>query len=100
MPLLAELGYVPTQKYAGAAEILAHAQAIGRHFGLYERALFQTMVTELRWDATSSRWIVSTNRDDHLRARFVAIANGLLSRPKLPGIPGIADFRGHSFHTS
>ena len=28
------------------------------------------------------------------------MAIGSLSRPKLPGIPGLEDFAGHSFHTS
>jgi cyclohexanone monooxygenase len=35
-----------------------------------------------------------------MRARFVVMANGPLHRPKLPGIPGIETFKGHSFHTS
>ena len=100
MPLLEELSYIPTQKYARGAEILAHAQAIGRHYNLYEDALFQTQVTETRWDSPTNRWIVSTDRGDTLRARFIAMANGPLSKPKLPGIPGIDDFSGHSFHTS
>ncbi len=34
------------------------------------------------------------------KTRYVAMANGPLSRPKLPGIPGINDFEGHTFHTS
>ena len=100
MPLLEELNYIPTQKYARGAEILAHAQAIGRHYNLYEDALFQTQVTETRWDPTINRWIVSTDHGDTLRARFIAMANGPLSKPKLPGIPGIENFSGHSFHTS
>ena len=100
MPLLEELNYIPTQKYARGAEILAHSQAIGRHYNLYENALFQTQVTETRWDATINRWIVSTDRGDTLCARFIAMANGPLSKPKLPGIPGIENFSGHSFHTS
>ncbi len=100
MPLLEEIGYVPTEKYAHAPEILAHCQAIGRHYDLYDRALFQTEVTELRWDEGEHRWIVSTTRGDEIRARFVAMANGPLNRPKLPGIPGIEHFGGHSFHTS
>ncbi|MEK9806912.1 MAG: NAD(P)/FAD-dependent oxidoreductase [Halieaceae bacterium] len=100
MPLLEELNYIPTQKYARGAEILAHAQAIGRHYNLYEDALFQTQVTETRWDSPTNRWIVSTDRGDTLCARFIAMANGPLSKPKLPGIPGIDDFSGHSFHTS
>ena len=54
----------------------------------------------MRWDDVRSRWIVSTNRGDQINARFVAMANGPLNRPKLPGIPGITDFEGHTFHTS
>ncbi len=100
LPLLEELGYVPSEKYARASEILSYSQAIGRHYDLYENALFQTEVTEMRWDESISRWIVSTNKNDKIRAHFVAMANGPMHRPKLPGIPGIADFKGHTFHTS
>ena len=100
LPLLEELNYVPKQKYTEAPEILAHSRAIGEHFDLYRDACFQTEVTELRWDAGAARWIVSTNRGDAMRARFVVMASGPLHRPKLPGIPGIESFAGHSFHTS
>jgi cyclohexanone monooxygenase len=100
LPLLEETGYVPKEKYSFAPEILEHSQRIGEHYGLYEGALFQTEVTELRWDDDLERWIVGTNRGDELRARFVVMSNGPLNRPKLPGIEGIEKFKGHSFHTS
>ncbi len=100
LPLLEEVDYVPSEKYVKAREILAHSRAIGRHYDLYDRALFQTEVTGTRWDDDARRWIVSTDRGDAIRARFVAMANGPLHRPKLPGIPGINDYRGHTFHTS
>jgi cyclohexanone monooxygenase len=100
LPLLEELKYVPTEKYVRAPEILKHSRAIGEKYDLYRGALFQTEVTELRWDDAAGRWIVSTNRGDRLRARFVCMSNGPLNRPKLPGIPGIRSFRGHTFHTS
>ena len=100
LPLLEELGYMPRHKYSLAPEILEHSRNIARHYRLYDKALLQTGVSELRWDEAAARWIVSTNRGDRFTARFVAMANGPLSRPKLPGIPGINDFKGHTFHTS
>ena len=54
----------------------------------------------MRWDDRHGRWDISTDRGDRIRARFVAMANGPLNRPKLPGIPGINEFKGHTFHTS
>jgi len=100
LPLLEELGYMPKHKYSFAPEILEHSRNIARHYNLYDDALMQTSVTELRWDETSGRWIISTNRGDRFTAQYIAMANGPLSRPKLPGIPGINDFKGYTFHTS
>jgi cation diffusion facilitator CzcD-associated flavoprotein CzcO len=100
LPLCEETGYVPRQKYASGPEIFEHCQRIGRHFNLYERALFGTKIESLRWHEPSHRWRLTTNRGDDIRARFVIMCSGPFNRAKLPGIPGIKDYRGHSFHTS
>jgi cyclohexanone monooxygenase len=100
LPLLEELGYMPKHKYSFAPEILEYSRMIARHYRLYDDALLQTSITELRWDETDKRWIVSTNRGDRFKAQYVSMANGPLSRPKLPGIPGINEFKGYTFHTS
>jgi hypothetical protein len=81
-------------------EILAHCQRIGTQFGLYSDVLFHTEVTVLSWDEAGARWVIETSRGDRLTAQFVVLGTGPLSVPKLPGIPGIGSFRGHSFHTS
>jgi cyclohexanone monooxygenase len=100
LPMLEETGYIPKEKYSYAPEIFEHARRIGRHFDLYEKALLQTQVESMVWDEEAVRWIVRTDRDDLIRARFVMTASGPLNRPKLPGIPGIDRFKGHMFHTS
>ena len=100
MPLLEETGHVPTEKYAHAPEILEHSRRIGKQFGLYDDALFHTEVTDLEWDAQRSAWIVRTNRGDEFTAQYLAMGTGPLHVPKLPGVEGIDDFQGHSFHTS
>lgn len=99
LPLLEETGYMPKEKYSFAPEIYEHTQRIAKHFDLYPRAVFQTRITEVRWDEDNQYWQVSTNRGDDVRAKFVIQGTGPLSRPKLPGIPGLENFKGHTFHT-
>ncbi|MBV8986249.1 MAG: NAD(P)/FAD-dependent oxidoreductase [Acidimicrobiia bacterium] len=100
MPLLEETGHMPSEKYAHAPEILEHSQRIAKHYDLYDNALLHTEVTDLEWRDKDSRWVIRTNRGDEFTAQFVAMGLGPLHVPKLPGIPGIEDFKGHSFHTS
>jgi cation diffusion facilitator CzcD-associated flavoprotein CzcO len=100
MPLLEETGHMPSERYAHAPEILGHCDRIARHYGLAGSALLHTRVTSLQWDAPGCRWIVRTDRGDEFTAQFVAAGTGPLHVPKLPGIPGIETFAGHSFHTS
>ena len=100
IPMLEELNYVPSKKFADGAEIYEHCRRIAKHFGLYDGAIFSTQVRTARWDETIKRWRLSTNRGDDIRARFVVMAQGSFNRPKLPGIPGIKDFKGHMFHSA
>ena len=100
LPLCEELGVVPTQKYAQGPEIREHSRRIAEHYQLYDKACLQTEVTDMHWDETTDRWVIETNRGDAMRARFVIMSNGPINRPKLPGIPGIRDYKGHTFHTS
>jgi cation diffusion facilitator CzcD-associated flavoprotein CzcO len=100
MPLLEETGHMPSEKYARGPEILEHCQRIGKQYDLYDNALFHTEVSDLEWDETRSAWIIRTNRGDEFTAQFLGMGTGPLHVPKLPGIPGIETFRGHSFHTS
>jgi cyclohexanone monooxygenase len=100
LPLLEETGYIPSERYAHAPEILSHSQNIARKYDLYTDALFHTAVESVTWNAEDKHWVVGTDRGDSLRTQFVVMANGPLSRPKLPAIPGISTYQGHTFHTS
>ena len=100
MPLLEEMGYMPSEKYASGDEILAYFQRIAKHYSLYNNACFQTSVTELTWSDADNYWLVKTNRGDCIRARYVCMSNGILNRAKLPSLPGLETFKGKMFHTS
>lgn len=103
IPMLEELDFLPSKKFADGAEIFAHCQAMGKHFDLYDGAIFSTQVETMRWDEKSKRWRLTTNRGDDIRARFVVMAQGSYNKPKLPGIPGIKEYLdsgGHAFHSA
>jgi len=100
MPLLEELDYVPPRKFADGPEILQHCKNIAKKYRLYDNACMQTEVKELRWNESDRQWTLFTNRDDRIKARYVIMVNGPLHRPKLPGLPGINNYKGHTFHTS
>ena len=99
-PLLEETGFVPRQKYTNAPETLEYCKVICDKFNLYENACLQTEVTSTIWNEDTKRWLVKTNRDDEIKARYVVHSNGPLNRPKLPAIKGINDYKGHTIHTS
>ncbi len=99
-PMLEEMDYMPSKKFTEGYEILEYAQSICRKYDLYKNALFHTLVNGLRWDEAQQRWHISTKQGDSIRARHLIVANGLLNMPKLPGIAGIHDFKGHMFHSA
>ncbi len=100
LPLLEEMNFLPTKQFTEGFEIREYCQSIAKKAGLYENALFHTLITGLRWDEEIKRWRISTDRGDEIRARFVIMGNGLLNIPKLPGIPGIHGFKGKMFHSA
>ena len=100
LPLLEEMDYIPTMKFAAGFEIMEYCQKLAEKFGFYEQCLFHTTVESTNWDQTDQRWVVRTNRGDNMRARFVILANGILTTPKLARINGMEKFSGQAFHTS
>jgi cyclohexanone monooxygenase len=100
LPLLEEMGYIPTMKFAAGFEIMEYCQSVAEKFNFYDHCLFHTTVEETQWDENSGRWTVMTDRGDKMRARFVILANGILTTPKLARIEGMETFKGDAFHTS
>ena len=100
LPLLEEMGFMPSKKFADGSEIYEYCRSIADKYGFADKALFHTLINTLRWDESIKRWRVGTNRGDDIRARFVILACGVLNMPKLPGIPGIDEFKGKIFHTA
>ena len=89
-----------SERYAGQAEILRYASHVADRFDLRRDILFETRVTQARFDEAAEGWVLRTDRGPVFTARFCVMAPGCLSAGRLPDIPGRDDFRGRSFHTS
>ena len=100
LPMLEELGYIPSRRYAYGEEILGHLEAIADRFDLTRDALFHTGVTGAAWQEDTARWRIRTDRGDEVTTRWYVLAVGILNLLKLPAIPGMEDFAGRSFHTA
>ncbi|KAI9642109.1 hypothetical protein NHQ30_008910 [Ciborinia camelliae] len=100
LPLLEELGYVPTEKYARTTEIHKHIEMLVTRYNLKEKTVFQTEAKSMTWDEDILSWKTETNRGDHFVSKFAITATGILHKLKLPGLEGMELFSGKSFHTS
>ena len=100
LPLLEETGFMPSRRFAPGPEIMGYIRLIAEQNGFADKGLFHTLITALKWDESIKRWRITTDRGDDIRARFVVMGCGVLNMPKLPGIPGIASFKGKMFHSS
>lgn len=99
LPMLEEMGYMPTSRYAGGAEIRKHLESIAEKYELADHALFHTSITSSEWSEEESRWIVRTDRGDTVRSTYLVLAPGLLNLLKMPAIEGLEDFEGGTFHS-
>ncbi|MFC4125092.1 flavin-containing monooxygenase [Nocardia rhizosphaerae] len=86
--------------YAPGRELKAYAESCVDKYGLRPRIRFGTTVTAADFDAGTDRWTLRTADGTELSARFVLSATGVLTRPKLPEIPGIETFAGATVHTA
>ncbi|KAF5367820.1 hypothetical protein D9757_010356 [Collybiopsis confluens] len=113
LPLLEETGYIPKHKYSYGEEIREYCELIAKKWGLFDRVLWRTSLTSLKWDDDKKEWFASlrtqvrdegkdTDRDaeTHLRAQFVYAGAGILQDPKLPRIPNLTEFSGEALHTA
>ncbi|MEE4361428.1 MAG: NAD(P)/FAD-dependent oxidoreductase [Pseudomonadales bacterium] len=107
LPFLDRTGFIPSKKYVSQREIADYAELLTDHCGLREFMGFSREVADVRLlDDGSGRWQVTTldpaTREvaDIVTCTHVIAANGPLSSPRLPEVPGMASFRGESFHTA
>ncbi|OSC21193.1 hypothetical protein B8W69_28685 [Mycobacterium vulneris] len=85
--------------FAKQGEILDYIQDVAMRFGVYDRAMLGTEVTQARWDESSQRWLVDTTAGDFSTPIFV-FGVGALNEPLIPQVSGTEKFEGTQFHSA
>src|SRR5687768_5722378 len=88
-----------TERYASQPELLTYANHVADRFDLRRDIQLSTRVTEAVFNEATSRWAVSTDRGDHVSARFCIMATGCLSAAQVPLFKGLGSFEGAWYHT-
>ncbi len=88
-----------SERYSGQPEILRYANHVADRFDLRQDIEFETSVVSAHYQADESRWRITTDRDETVKARFLIMATGCLSSTNIPEIEGISQFQGETYHT-
>ena len=87
------------EKFSAQPEILAYANHVADRYDLRRDIDFDTEVTAAHFDPAAARWRISTDSGEMVTAQFFIMATGCISTAQVPDIPGLADYRGRTFHT-
>jgi cation diffusion facilitator CzcD-associated flavoprotein CzcO len=88
-----------TSEFSRQAEIHAYLKNLALDTGVVAHIHFSTEVTRMTWDEDAGKWLIETTKGTYL-ARYVIGATGALSNPHIPEIPGLATYRGQTFHSA
>jgi cation diffusion facilitator CzcD-associated flavoprotein CzcO len=88
------------ERYPTQPEILKYARHVADRFDLRRDIVFRTRVTAATWHDDTRTWLVRTEYGEAVNARFLVMATGCLSASKMPEIPGLAAFKGATYHTA
>ncbi|THA33816.1 NAD(P)/FAD-dependent oxidoreductase [Streptomyces sp. A1277] len=86
--------------FSGQEHIRAYLEHVADTFGLRPHIRLDHEVTQMRWDNDELHWVIESANGTTVVADVVVSATGPLSDPKMPDIPGLADFPGKVFHSA
>lgn len=77
--------------------MLAYIRSYARHFGVYDKAVFNTAVTRI--EPVGEMWNVELSSGERKRYSFVAVCNGAQRVPRFPDPPYAGRFAGETLHS-
>jgi cation diffusion facilitator CzcD-associated flavoprotein CzcO len=89
-----------SRRFAAQEEIRAYLERVAHDHGLAPHLRLGTEVRTAAWDDAAGRWRLDLAGGGFVEAELLVTACGQLARPRIPDVPGLADFAGPAFHSS
>lgn len=88
-----------SEHFAAQPETLRYLNHVADRFDLRKHIQFGESLRAAHFDDATGTWQLQLESGRRLRCRFLVTAIGVLSAATRPSYPGMASFRGPSFHT-
>ena len=88
------------ERYPAAEEIRGYFAFADGRLGLSADIRFGTRMARAVFDDLAGGWRVRAADGAELTARFLLLATGVLAKPYIPAVPGLAAFAGSVHHTA
>jgi cyclohexanone monooxygenase len=95
-----EREWVWTERYASQGEILRYLQHVAERFALRPLIRFGTRLTAAVYEEGTRLWQLRSSDGREYLARYLIMATGCLSQPRIPPLAGLASFHGPIYQTS
>lgn len=89
-----------SRRYPTQAEILAYLQDCVTRFGLRPHLRLGSGLQQAVFDQDRALWCLHLAGGGRIEARTLVLSVGLLHRPAIPALPGLAAFGGVCFHSA
>jgi cation diffusion facilitator CzcD-associated flavoprotein CzcO len=89
-----------SRMFSGQPEIWAYLRDCVEAYGLTRHLRYGVEVVAATYDDRTAPWTLTTAAGDSVRAGVVVAGVGALHEPRYPRLPGLASFRGTTFHSA
>lgn len=88
-----------SRTFSPQKEIWEYQKRVVAEFDIEEKFLFHQDLVAAEWNEHDATWNITTS-SGQFSSRFFVAATGTLSDPKMPDIPGLAEFQGELMHSA
>ncbi|MEU8631212.1 NAD(P)/FAD-dependent oxidoreductase [Amycolatopsis sp. NPDC048633] len=89
-----------SRSFSPQPEIFDYLKGVADKYRLREKIRFGVELTGAHWDEQARRWTATTKDGREFVAQFLVSGVGGLHIPQVPQLPGIAKFKGQTWHSA